>query len=434
MWYNKNNQYIQAEDDEMITEAVRLYGARDLRVEKFELPAMTDDEVMLRVVSDSLCASTYKAAVQGSKHKRVPENIAECPIITGHELCGEVIEVGKNLADEWKVGQYAVIQAALKLESGYDPGYSYPYVGGNTTYAIVPKVVLERNCLLHYEGKSFFEGSLAEPFACVLRAMKGSYHVDQSNCVRTDGLKRGGKLAILGGAGPMGLAAVELASGYAGCSQVVVTDLVQDRLDYAKDKCKPEVAKARGCELIYLNTSELADPTEKLIELSNGGFDDVFVMVPVAGLLTMAEKICTTDGCINFFAGPAVHDLQGSLNLYRVHYDGIHLLGTGGSTPQDMMDILEMAQNGTINPGVMVSHILGLGAVPEAIFAMEHPSGAKKICYNALDIPLVALSDFAELGKTDSMWARLDEIVKANGGLWCYEAEQYLLENAPKRK
>ena len=418
----------------MITEAVRLYGAKDLRVEKFELPAITENEILMRMVTDSVCASTYKAVIQGNKHKRVPENVAECPIITGHELCGEIVEVGKNWQDKWKVGQYAVIQAALKLENGYDPGYSYPYVGGNMIYAVVPSVVMERNCLLHYDGKSFYEGSLAEPFACCLRAFKGMYHVDPSNCVRTDGAKRGGKLAILGGAGPMGLASIELAVGYAGCSQVVVTDLSQDRLDYAMTKCSPERAKARGCELIYLNTSNLDDPAAKLIELSNGGFDDVFVMVPVAGLLTMAEKICTTDGCINFFAGPAIHDLQGSLNLYRVHYDGIHLLGTAGSTPQDMIDCLDLAKNGDINPGALVSHILGLGAVPEAIYAMERPNGAKKICYNALDIPLVALADFAELGKTDPMWARLDELVKANGGLWCYEAEQYLLENAPKRK
>ena len=81
----------------------------------------------------------------------------------------------------------------------------------------------------------------------------------------------------------------------------------------------------------------------------------------------------------------------------------------------------------------MVSHILGMNHVPDAIFAMAKPSGCKKICYNELDIPVVALTDFEELGKTDPMWAKLDEIVKANNGLWCTEAECYLLENAPRR-
>ena len=185
--------------------------------------------------------------------------------------------------------------------------------------------------------------------------------------------------------------------------------------------------------MIYVNTSELEDPVSKLLEISGGGFDDVFVMVPVSGLLTMAEKIAGFAGCINFFAGPAVHDLQGSLNLYRVHYDGIHLVGTAGSIPEDTVEVIRLIEQGTINPGVMVSHILGLDAVPAAVLAMERPSGSKKICYNALDIPLVALEDLPELGKRDPMWAEVDAIVKRNNGLWCAEAERYLLANAPRR-
>ncbi len=171
-----------------------------------------------------------------------------------------------------------------------------------------------------------------------------------------------------------------------------------------------------------------------LIDLSDGGFDDIMVMVPVPSLLTMAERIARTDGCINFFAGPAVHTLDGALNLYRVHYDGIHLVGTAGSIPEDTTDTIDLIERGVINPGVMVSHILGMKDVPSTIFAMAHASGAKKVCYNELDIPLVALSDFAELGKTNPLYAKLDEIVKSHGNVWCAEAEKYLLANAPKMK
>lgn len=417
----------------MKTTGVRLYGSRDLRVDTFELPAVGEGEVLMRVVSDSLCASTYKAVIQGTAHKRVPPTIAEQPIVIGHEMCGEILEVGKNLKNDWKVGQRVVIQPALKLDSGYDPGYSYPYVGGNMTYAIVPEIVLERGCLLPYGGDSYYKGSLVEPIGCILRAFKGLYHTDYTNYVRTDGAKRGGRLAILGGAGPMGLAAVELAAHYAGCKQVVVTDLSQERLDYAAKMCPPAAAAKAGCELIYCNTSAVEDPTAHLLEISEGGFDDVMVMVPVPALLTMAEKIAREDGCLNFFAGPAVHDMQGSLNLYRVHYDGIHLVGTAGSIPADTVETIELIEKGIINPGVMVSHILGMDAVADTILAMEKPGGAKKVCYNELDIPLVAVADLPELGKTNPLWARLAEIVEANGGTWCAEAEAYLLANAPKR-
>ena len=108
----------------MKTKALRLHGANDIRLETIDLPAITEDEVLIRVVSDSVCASTYKAIKQGPAHKRVPENVDQCPVIVGHELCGEIVEVGAN-AGNWKVGQKVVLQPALKLPSGYDPGYSY---------------------------------------------------------------------------------------------------------------------------------------------------------------------------------------------------------------------------------------------------------------------------------------------------------------------
>lgn len=316
--------------------------------------------------------------------------------------------------------------------SGYDPGYSYPYIGGNTQYAVVPKIVLDKGCLLPFNGEGYFKGSLVESLGCIIRGYKGLYHTDYTNYVRTDGAKAGGKVAILGGAGPMGIGTVELAIGYAGVQQVIVTDLNQERLDYAAKMCSPEKAAQKGVELRYINTTGMEDPAAQLIELSDGGFDDVFVMVPVAGLFTMAEKICREDGCINFFAGPPIHDLQGSLNLYRVHYDGIHVVGTAGSIPEDMTDIITLIEEEKINPGALVSHILGLNAVSDTLFAMEKPSGAKKVCYNELDLPLVAISDLEELGKDNELYRILGEIVKRNSGIWCAEAEDYLLAHAPR--
>ena len=416
----------------MKTKAVRLYGADDVRLEEFELPRITADEVLIRVVSDSVCASTYKAIKQGTAHKRVPPDIGENPIIIGHEMCGEILEVGENVKDRWTVGQKVVIQPALKLANNWDPGYSYPYIGGNTQYAVVPKIVLDRDCLLPYNGDSYFAGSLAEALACCIRGYKGFYHTDYTTYVRTDGAKKGGRLAILGGAGPMGIGCIELAMGYAGVSQVVVTDLNQERLDSAARACPPDKAAEKGVELHYVNTSGDPDPVSTLLELSQGGFDDVFVMVPVAGLFTMAEKICREDGCINFFAGPAVHDLPGSLNLYRIHYDGIHVLGTAGSIPADMADVLHLLEERKLNPGAIVSHILGMNAVADTLNAMNKPNGAKKVCYNELDLPLIAISDLEELGKDNDLYRQLAILVKKNGGMWCAEAERYLLEHGPR--
>lgn len=416
----------------MKTKALRLYGVNDIRLEEFELPAITEEEVLIRVVSDSVCASTYKAVKQGTAHKRVPPDIAKNPVIIGHELCGEIVQVGSALTEQWNVGDKVVLQPALKLPSGYDPGYSYPFIGGNSQYAVVPKIVLERGCLLPYKGEGYFAGSLAEALACCIRGFKGFYHTDYTDYTRTDGAKRGGKLAILGGAGPMGIACVELAVGYAGVSQVVVTDVNRERLAFAAQMCPQSKAADKGVEVTYVDTSDMEDPVHELLELSHGGFDDVFVMVPVPALFTMAEKICREDGCINFFAGPPIHEMQGILNLYRVHYDGIHVVGTAGSIPQDMCDVLRLMEARLIEPGAVVSHILGLNAAAQTIFAMEKPNGAKKVCYNELDLPLIAVADLEALGKDNELYRQLSLLVKKHGGMWNEEAERYLLAHAPR--
>ena len=91
----------------MKTTAIRLYGKKDLRMEEFELPQIKEDEILAKVVSDSLCMSSYKAATQATDHKRVPNDIAENPIIIGHEFAGEIVEVGSKWASQFKSGDSA---------------------------------------------------------------------------------------------------------------------------------------------------------------------------------------------------------------------------------------------------------------------------------------------------------------------------------------
>ena len=63
---------------------------------------------------------------------------------------------------------------------------------------------------------------------------------------------------------------------------------------------------------------------------------------------------------------------------------------------------------------------------------MAKPFGAKKVCYNGIVLPCTAIADFEKLGNSNPLFKKLDEIVKANGGCWCADAEDYLLKNAPK--
>ena len=89
----------------MKTTAVRIYGKEDLRLESFELPEIKDDEILAKVICDSICMSSYKAAMQGAEHKRVPNDVSENPTIIGHEFCSEIIRVGSKWQGIYEVGQ-----------------------------------------------------------------------------------------------------------------------------------------------------------------------------------------------------------------------------------------------------------------------------------------------------------------------------------------
>ena len=194
----------------MKTKAVRLYGKSDLRLEEFELPEIKDDEILATVVSDSICMSSYKAAIQGADHKRVPEDIAENPVIIGHEFCGDIVKVGAKWADKFKPGQKYSIQPAMNYKgSPYAPGYSYQYIGGDATYIVIPQEVMETNCLIPYEGKSYFKASLAEPVSCIIGGYHENFHTKYENHTHIMGIKEGGAVAILAGVGPMGLGAID---------------------------------------------------------------------------------------------------------------------------------------------------------------------------------------------------------------------------------
>jgi threonine dehydrogenase-like Zn-dependent dehydrogenase len=417
----------------MKTKAVRLYGKNDLRIEEFELPAITDSEILAKIVTNSVCMSDHKAAQQGGEHKRIPDNVAENPIMLGHEFCGEIVEVGKKWADSFKAGDRFSIQPALNYKGTLDaPGYSYQYIGGDATYIVIPNEVMELDCLLKYEGEAFFLGSLAEPVSCIVGTYHAMYHTSGGSYVHRMGIVEGGNVAIIAGVGPMGLGAIDYGIH---CDRrpkrMVVTDIDQNRLSRAAELYSVEEAAKQGVELIYLNTKEIADPVAKLMELTDGeGYHDVFVMAPVKPLVEQADAILAKDGCLNFFAGPSRTDFKAELNFYNVHYGSTHIVGTSGGNTEDMRESLQMMEKSLINPSAMVTHIGGLNAVPETVMKLPSIPGGKKLMYTHIDLPLTAIADFAEAGKTNPLFAKLDEIVKRHGGLWNLEAEKYLLENA----
>jgi len=417
----------------MKTKAVRLYGKEDLRLEEFELPAIKEGEILAKIISDSLCMSSYKAQSQGPDHKRVPDDVADNPVIIGHEFCGEIVEVGGKWASKFKSGDLFSIQPALNYKGSLDaPGYSFQYIGGDATHIIIPEEVMIMDCLLPYDGDAYFMGSLAEPMSCLVGAMHANYHIKQGTYIHEMGIVEGGNMAILAGVGPMGLGLIDYAIH---CDRkpglLVVTDIDSARLERAASIYTVEEAKKNGVELVYLNTSDVENPVEKLKELSSGNlFDDVFVMAPVKPVVEQGDAILGKDGCLNFFAGPSNTEFSASMNFYDVHYAAHHIVGTSGGNTDDMRESLQMMAEGKINPAAMITHIGGLDAVPETTKNLPKIAGGKKLIYTNIKMDLIAINDFKAKGETNPLYKHLADITDKHNGLWSAEAETYLLKNA----
>lgn len=411
----------------MKTKAVRLYGENDLRLEEFELPQLKNGEILIKVISDSVCMSTYKTAKQGAKHLRVPGNVAENPVIVGHEFCAEIVEVTPKWQDKFNVGDKVVMPPVLSYLPGgvQTVGYTFGEIGGVSTYSIVYDHIVENGYLIKLDSDSFFKGSLIEPASCVIRGYKANIHLNEDLLPYTN-IKPNGKTAILAGCGPMGLVAIDIAlHGDVKPSLLVVTDLSKERLARAKQIFPPEKAEQDGIKLIFTDCSD----KEGLLALSEGGYDDVFVYAPVPSVVELADEILGFDGCLNFFAGPLDKKFSANLNFYNVHYAQHHIAGTSGSTTEDMLDIVRLISEGKIDPAVMITHIGGIDAAVDTTLRLPEIEGGKKLIYTHINLPLTAIADFEELGKEDKRFAQLDRLVKQNNGLWSAEAEKYLLNN-----
>lgn len=415
----------------MLNKAVRMHGQNDLRLDTFELPEIKDDEILVKVVSDSICMSSYKAAIQGSNHKRVPDYIDKHPAIVGHEFCGVIEKVGAKWQDKYEVGDKFTIQPNISYkDTPMTPGYAFEFCGGDAQYAVLLPEVMEQNCLLKYRAKEFFYGSLSEPLSCIIGTFHAQYHTHKENYDHIMGIKEGGNMAILAGAGPMGLGAIDYAIH---CDRkpglLVVTDIDQARLDRAASIYTAEEAAKNGVKLVYANTRENA--VETLMEISGGkGYDDVMVFAPVPAVIEQGDAILAYDGCLNFFAGPTNPALSANFNFYNVHYAAHHLVGTSGGNTADMMEALEMIAEGKMNPAGMITHVGGLNAVAETTLNLPKIPGGKKLIYTNINLPLTAIDDFAKAGETDPLFKALAEICARHNNLWSGEAEEYLLAHA----
>lgn len=449
----------------MNAKAWRLYGAGDARLEDIELEGAGEDGVVVEIVTNTICLSDYKGATLGTGHKRVPKDIATRPTMFGHEVSGIVREVGEKWKGQFRAGQHVGLQPSLNIP-GHEletVGYAWHTIGGETTHVYLPSIVMEMGCLLPYDGDAFFKCSLAEPISCIVSGFRTNYHNAFCSHDLEVGIVDKGTMLLMAGCGAMGLGAIDIAchSPEKRPRRVVVTDIDDTRLARAAKMFGVDefvgggveasksavVAKGvvNGVEVIFVNTKDVADPVSLLKSFNlvddaradnptstGGGYDDIFLFAAVPALITQCSDLLGFGGCLNFFAGPTDQRLMADFNFYNVHYLMHHVVANSGGDVKDMADSVDWIGKGYLHPEVMITHVGGLDSAAEATFDMLKVPGGKRLVYTHVNMPMTAISDFAEKGKTDPFFAELARICAASKGLWCKEAEEYLLSHAPK--
>ncbi len=334
--------------------AARLYGERDLRVERIESPEPGPGEALIRVHACGVCPSDLRSYLGiGGGYGR------EYPWTPGHEWSGVVEALGEGAEDQGlRVGDRVVADwrwvcgTCYQCRRGvfnYCENLRRGVRGGFAEYGIAPASQLR----VIPPGVSFEEASFCEPLACVINAH--SY---------TE-IPLGGDVVIVG-AGPIGLMHTQLARSRGG--RVIVSDPIAARLEKARELGAHDVVDASA-----------ADPVERVRELTDDrGADTVIVAVGAPEPIRQGLEMAAINGWVNLFAGTYPRaELPLDPNL--IHYRQLRVTGSHDFTPHHFTTAMRLIQFGIVRVEPLISHRFGLDSVREAFETTASRAGLKSV-------------------------------------------------------
>ncbi|MFH5823669.1 zinc-dependent dehydrogenase [Georgenia sp. AZ-5] len=327
----------------------KFYAPGDIRLEDAPEPQAADGEVKIRVRACSMCGTDVKIYKNGHPNMTPPQ-------VTGHEIAGEVVDVGAG-ADGWKAGDRVQVIAAIpdgtcgECRAGYPAvcrnqlsmGYQFP--GGFAEYMIVPNEVVRVDGLNRIpEGLSFAEASVTEPLACVLNGQELA-RVGEGDAV------------VVVGSGPIGCLHVRLARSR-GASKVILMDLNAERLNEAAELVHPDVAIASGD----------VDPVQAVLDATDGRGADVVITAAASGRAQeQGLKMLARRGRLSLFGGLPKDNPNITVDANAVHYRELTIVGVNGSSPAHNRQALELIASGAVPVADLITHRLPLDGVPEAL-------------------------------------------------------------------
>ncbi len=288
-----------------------LYGAglenlgRNGRPETWPVPHPAPDQVLVRSDAVGLCYSDVKILRQGGNHPRLyGRNLAERPIVQGHEVALTVVEVGEAWRDTFVPGQRFALQADIYYR-GRNLAYGYVFHGGLSQYNLLGPAALDgdEGCYaIPVPGDmGYAEVALTEPWACVVAAFVPRRRLH----IRKDGVTW-----LVGRPGLAGEYTLGSALDHGLPRRVVATDVPDSLLAQI---AWPEITRRDG--VAPEDYEALAQ------ELAPGGFDDIIVLDPTPEVLDRLPAVIASGGLINL-VGERPLGRPVAVDVGRVHYDG----------------------------------------------------------------------------------------------------------------
>ncbi len=337
----------------------RFYAPGDVRIEESPEPQVSAGEVKIRVRACSMCGTDVKIATAG--HQRM-----QPPRVMGHEIAGEVVEVGEGVTG-WAAGDRVQVIAAIpcgtcefctaglmticpnQLSMGYD------FDGGFAPYMIVPPQVLAVDGLNRIpDGVSFAEASVSEPFACAINAQELADTHE-------------GDVVVVVGSGPIGCLHVRLARAR-GAAKVFLVELSRERLDLAAEIVKPDAAIC----------SAETDPVQAVLDLTDGKGASLVITAAASGAAQeQGLRMLAPRGRISLFGGLPKDKPTITLDSNLVHYRELTIWGANGSSPAHNKQALAHIADGSVPVADLITHRLPLDQIRDGLDVVRNGTGIK---------------------------------------------------------
>lgn len=324
-------------------------GPKDLEVIEVEKPTPKAGEILIKVHACATCGTDAKIYNHG--HQRLTP-----PQIIGHEIAGEIVEIGSSVSG-YEIGERVQIIAAIPCgtcwacKSGKmqicinQLSMGYQFAGGFAEFMIVPNEVIRVNGVNRIPADlSYAEAAAAEPLACAINAQE-LINVGQ------------GDVVLVMGAGPIGCMHVRLARAL-GAVHVTLADVNAHRLKLSADVVKPD-------SIIDMSKVDIEEAIKTAIP--EPGPNVIITAAPAGQAQEQAVRMIRPGGRISFFGGLPKDKPMVTIDSNLVHYKELILAGANGSTPEHNQRALDLMASGKVKVSDLLTHTVSLDRVQDAI-------------------------------------------------------------------